>query len=262
MLVSKRSSITAVSTPNGIPTIQTNGHPPGTSKLAKSSGMSPKDGLREVRSSLLILLEVISRTVNSARDVFQSQKSTQPALAVRVLEQIHTESPAASESVATLPSELALNTQTILAGLPSSSYFSLLPTSVRSYKPYVELSSASSSVPGHFLDDKLRTWFDQSCSTLRDTLDRWLLEVESVKSVWILRSSLREWLLHSGLLKAEQMALHNLFEDAVRKRITAIWTNIIHHAKELFLTELSSLTPGSEVVPEGTYLGTLERQDY
>lgn len=256
-LVSKRSSIAAVVIPNGISTIRTNGHPPGTSKLAKTTGMSPKDRLQEVKSSLLIIVEVISRTVNSARDVFQCRKPTRPALAVRVLEQMHAESPAASGPETALPSELALDTQTILAGLPSSSYFALLPTSVRSYKPYVELSSASSSVPESFLEDKLRTWFDQSCSTLRDALDRWLLELESVKSIWTIRSSLRKWLLDSGLVKAEQTTLHNLLEEAVRQRITAIWVNNIYHAKELYLKALSSLTPSSEVVSEGTYLGAL-----
>ncbi|OAX43035.1 hypothetical protein K503DRAFT_789797 [Rhizopogon vinicolor AM-OR11-026] len=246
-LVSKRPSIAAVATPNGNPPTQTNGHLPGTSKPAQSTAMSPKDRLREVKSSLLIVVEVISKTVNSARDVFQSQKSAQPALAVRVLEQMHAESPAVSEPV---PPELALNAQTILSGLPSSSYFALLPTSIRSYKPYVELSSASSSVPGNFLEDKLRTWFDQSCSTLRDALDRWLLELDSVKSVWTVRSSLRKWLLDSGLVKAERITLHNLLEEAVRNRITTIWTNTIYHAKELFLKALTSLTPDSEVGAE------------
>ncbi|OJA19557.1 hypothetical protein AZE42_01458 [Rhizopogon vesiculosus] len=246
-LVSKRPSIVTVATPNGNPTTQTNGHPPGTSKPAQSTVMSPKDRLREVKSSLLIVVEVISKTVNSARDVFQSQKSAQPALAVRVLEQMHAESPTISEPV---PPELALNAQTILSGLPSSSYFTLLPTSITSYKPYVELSSASSSVPGNFLEDKLRTWFDQSCSTLRDALDRWLLELDSVKSVWTVRSSLRKWLLDSGLVKAEQITLHNLLEEAVRNRITAIWTNTIYHTKELFLKALTSLTPDSEVGAE------------
>ena len=256
MLVSKRSSI---ATPNGTPTIQTNGHPLGTSKSTQFAGMSPKERLREVKSSLLIVMEAISRTVNSARDVFQSQKSTQPALAFCVLEQMHAESPAVSEPEAALPSELALNTQTILAELPSSSYFALLPTSIRSYKPYVELSSASSSVPGNFLEDKLRNWFDQSCSTLRDALDRWLLELDSAKSVWTVRSSLRKWLLDSGLVNAEQVTLHNFLEEAVRKRLTAIWTNIIYHAKELFLKALSSLNPDSEILAEGMYLGALLR---
>jgi hypothetical protein len=256
-LVSKRSGITAAAISNGIPAIQTNGHPAGASKPAQSTGMSPKDKLREVKSSLLIVLEATSRTVNSARDVFQSQRSMQPALAVRVLEQMHAELPAVSEP--SLPSELALNTQMILTGLPSSSYFALLPPNIRSYKPYIELSSASSSVPGNFLENKLQTWFDQSCSILRDALDRWLLELDSVKSVWNVRSSLQKWLLNSGLVTAEQMTLHNLLEEAVRKRITAIWTNTIHHAKELFLKALSSLTPDSEVVAEGTYLAALLR---
>nr|BDD37083.1 hypothetical protein [Rhizopogon roseolus] len=247
MLVSKRSSI---ATPNGTPTIQTNGHPLEISKATQSAGMSPKERLREVKSSLLIVMEVISRTVNTAREVFQSQKSKQPALALCVLEQMHAELHAVSEPETALPSELALNTQMILAGLPSSSYFALLPTSIRSYKPYVELSSASSSVLGNFLEDKLQNWFDQSCSTLRDALDRWLLELDSAKSVWTVRSSLRKWLLDSGLVNSEQVTLHNLLEEAVRKRITAIWTDTIYHAKELFLKALSSLNPDGEVLAE------------
>ncbi|KAG1762933.1 hypothetical protein EDD22DRAFT_1025278 [Suillus occidentalis] len=210
-LISKNSTIMTTAIPNGVSTTQTN-----------------------VKSSLLILVEVISRTVNCARNVFQSQRPTQPALAIRVLEQMHAESPTVSESETSLPDELALSTQTILSGLPSSSYFTLLPAGIRSYKPYVELSSTSSSVPEHFLEDKLQTWFDQSCSILRDSLDRWLLELDSVKSVW----------------ESEQTALDTLFEEAVRKRVTAIWTNTIHGAKELFLKALSSLTPSIEVVTE------------
>lgn len=249
-LVSKNSIIMTTAIPNGVPTTQTNGHPPGASKLAQSKRFPPNDRLPEVKSLLLILVEVISRTVNCARNVFQSQRPTQPALAIRVLEQMHTESPTVSHPATSLPDELALSTQTILSGLPSSSYFTLLPAGIRSYKPHVELSSASSSVPEDFLEDKLRTWFDQSCSILRDSLDRWLLELDSVKSVWNVRSSLRKWLLASGLVKAEQTALDTLFEEAVRKRVTAIWTNTIHGAKELFLKALSSLTPTSEVVTE------------
>jgi hypothetical protein len=163
---------------------------------------------------------------------------------------MHTESPALSDTEITLPPELALSTQTILSGLPSSSYFTLLPAGIRSYKPYVELSSASSSVPGHFLEDKLRNWFDQSCSILQDSLDRWLLELNNVKSVWNVRSSLRKWLLTSGLVKTEQTALDTLFEEAARKRVTAIWTDTIHETKELFLKALASLTSSSGVVTE------------
>ncbi|KAG2156643.1 uncharacterized protein EDB93DRAFT_1079446 [Suillus bovinus] len=249
-LVSKNATIMTTATPNSIPTTQTNGHPLGASKLVQSKSIPPNNRLQEVKSSLLVLVEVISRTVNCARNVFQSQRPAQPALAIRVLEQIHTESPAVSDSETTLPSELALSTQTILSGLPSSSYYTLLPVGIRSYKPYIELSSASSSVPGHFLEDRLRTWFDQSCSILRDSLDRWLLELDSVKSVWNVRSSLRKWLLTSGLVKTEQTALDTLFEEAVRKRVTAIWTNTIHEAKELFLKALSSLTASSGAATE------------
>ncbi|KAG2350807.1 hypothetical protein BDR05DRAFT_869263 [Suillus weaverae] len=247
-LVSKNSNIMTNAIPNGVPMTQMNGHPPGASNPAQSKRIPPNDRLQEVKSSLLILVEVISRTVKCARNVFQSQRPTQPALAIRVLEQMHTESPVVSDPETTLPSELALSTQTILSGLPSSSYFALLPAGIRSYKPYVELSSASSSVPGPFLEEKLRTWFDQSCSILRDSLDRWLLQLFSVKSVWNVRSSLRKWLLTSGLAKTEQTALDTLFEEAVRKRVTAIWTDTIHGAKELFLKALSSLTPSDGVV--------------
>ncbi|KAG2062297.1 hypothetical protein BDR06DRAFT_868711 [Suillus hirtellus] len=233
--VSNNSIITTTATSNGVPTTKCT---------------SPNDRLQEVKSSLLILVEVISRTVNCARNVFQSLRPKQPALAIRVLEQMHTESLAVSNSETALPSELALSTQTILSGLPSSSYFTLLPADIRSYKPYIELSSASSSVPGHFLEDKLRTWFDQSCSILRDSLDRWLLQLDSVKSVWNVRTSLRKWLLTSGLVKTEQTALDTLFEEAIRKRVSAIWTDTIHRAKELFLKALSTLTASSGVVAE------------
>lgn len=249
-LVSKNPVIMTTAISDGIPTTQTNGHPLGASKLAQSKCIPANDRLQAVKSSLLILVEVIARTVNCARNVFQSQRPTQPALAIRVLEQMHTESPTVSDPETTLPSELALSTQMILSGLPSSSYFTLLPASIRSYKPYVELSSASSSVPGHFLEDKLRTWFDQSCSILRDSLDRWLLELNSVKSVWNIRSSLRKWLLTSEMVRMEQTALDTLFEEAVRKRVTAIWVNTIHGAKELFLRALSLLTSSSGVVSE------------
>lgn len=249
-LVSRSSVMMTTAILNGIPTAQTNGHHLGASKLAQSKRIHSNDRLQEVKSSLLILVEVIARTVNCARNVFQSQRPTQPALAIRVLEQMHTESPAVSDPETTLPSELALSTQTILSGLPSSSYFTLLPASIRSYKPYIELSSASSSVPGHFLEDKLRTWFDQSCSILRDSLDRWLLELDNVKSVWNIRSSLRKWLLTSELVRMEQTALDTLFEEAVRKRVTAIWANTIHGSKELFLKALSSLTSSNGVVFE------------
>ncbi|KAG9314052.1 hypothetical protein JVU11DRAFT_4831 [Chiua virens] len=215
-----------------------NGGPPEAQKPIK---LSAKTTALAVNSASRITLEAISQTLYTARAVFGTSDSTR-GLAASVLDSIQSEH--SFTPSANLPPELLLNTQTVLNSLPSSTYVSLLPANIRSYRPFVDLSSASSSLPQDALRDKLGNWFDQSMANFRTVFDKWLGSLDAVSSVWKIRSSLRKWVIRSGLLAHEKVNLNELLDEVFRIRITEIWKVVLSRSEREFLESLSSL--GSE----------------
>ncbi|KIJ66282.1 hypothetical protein HYDPIDRAFT_174426 [Hydnomerulius pinastri MD-312] len=240
---------------NGAPTIQVNGHPP---ERAKPSMNAPKPSSKAkalaVKTSTQTTLEAISQTVITAREIFGASSSTTP-LAKRVLENVRGDAPLPSASA--LPTELLLNTQTVLAALPSSTYFSLLPPSIRSYKPFVDLSSASASLSQEFLREKLGDWYEQSLTSLRGTLDKWFSSLDIVSGVWRVRSSLRKWISQSGLEPSELSSLVSILDEVTSERIMSIWKAALLRAEKAFVQELAS--PGSDNLEEFSPLHSLYR---
>lgn len=187
-------------------------------------------------------LEALSRTLYTARAVFGTSPSER-SLAESVLDSMQSE-PSFIPSAA-LPAEF-INTQAVLNSLPSSSYVSLLPADIRSYRPFVDLSSVSSSLSQEALRDKLGSWFDQSTANFRGAFDKWFASLDVVGIVWRVRLSLRKWVAHSGLLSLEMVDLAELLDEAFHTRISSIWKAALIRSEKGFLQALDSLRSDNE----------------
>lgn len=194
------------------------------------------------KRSVQVILEAISLTLNAAREIFGAS-STTTSLATRVLGHMQAESPYRSTPEHALPVELLINSQTVLSMLPSSAYFSLLPPNIRSYKPFVDLSSSSSSLCPELLKDKLNDWFTQSTGGLRDAIHRAFSLLPAVDGVWRVQLALQKWISRCSLNHSELLVLSNLVDGAAKKRIMEIWKSALANTENAFVEHLSRLIP-------------------
>ena len=220
---------------------------------------APKRHVHEVRIASEAALDFISNTVKTARDVFQDVSKHKCSMITRVLEYIQSDSTRDSTSAHGLPPELLLNTQTLLTSLPSSTHFLLLPPNLRTYKPYVDLSSSSSHVPQERIVEKLDEWFKQSTRRLHDTHEEWISGLETVKEVWGIRSWMWSWTASAFSLEIDERAhIRSVFDGILRQRIIAIWKSTLSEAGRNFRDNLdvvvSDLREGSDDDTAGTFV--------
>ncbi|KAF5368617.1 hypothetical protein D9758_002268 [Tetrapyrgos nigripes] len=212
---------------------RSNGHIPSASPTSPSQS---RKTVRQVKDLVLASLDAVSRTVKVAREVYQD-KDSRPSMIKAALESIQSDD-SQNES---LPTELQLSTQSILTGLPSSTQFQLLPASLRSYKPYVDSSSSSSSLPKGSLHKDLDEWFQKAFQRLKTSFDTWLTDIHSVKTLWIMRASVRSWIdAFEGLEEGEARRLKTVIDDACRRRILNIWKSTLTEAESSFRSQLTS----------------------
>lgn len=237
-----------ISLANGTAVHKTNGHPPET-KITKSASGSLAKPILAVKHATQTALYTIIKTVKNARDIFQEDASGH-SLVGTVLEYIQTDSPSSLPHTAHLPTELQLTTQTLLTTLPSSTHFLLLPPALRSYKPYVDLHSSSSSVPQSQFVQRLDDWFRKSTEHLQTAMQRWFSDLQSVREVWNIRTSMRHWILSSpGLGEQEVGQVKSIIDYVCNERVLAIWKSALDDAEMAFQKQLgvatSSLGEGS-----------------
>lgn len=210
------------------------------------SGLSRQGSLKkayaehkDVRQSVEASLDIITRSANAARTIFQEDEKTGRPLMKNVLENIQPNvDPAGLNS---LPPDLRLSTHLLLSSLPSSSHFLLLPQTIKSYKPYVDLTSTSSTVLPSVLSKRLEDWFQKSCTEFAQALQTWFSKVAGMKEMWKLRDWIRKWLFDAhGLLESEKSYLHRIVDDACRQQLTSIWTDALRTAKSGFEKELKA----------------------
>ncbi|KIO08609.1 hypothetical protein M404DRAFT_997535 [Pisolithus tinctorius Marx 270] len=213
-----------------------NGRPADARTTGISTHFHTKD---EVKRSVQSLLAVISDTLNISRKIFAAP-SAKP-LATQVLEYIQEDSP--STPAQTLPVGFLVNTQTIIAMLPSSTYLSLLPPNIKSYKPFVDLSSSSSNLCIETLEEKLGDWFTYSTANLRDAIQRALSSLQSVVGAWRVRLALKKWISRCGLNDDEQSVLSRLVDEAAGERIMSIWKSALVRAEGAFVEQLKVIRP-------------------
>ena len=194
---------------------------------------------KDLRQSIEACLDIITRTASAARTIFREQETRGKSLVTNVLENMQPDSD--PTELNSLPPGLRLNTQLLLSSLPSSTHFLLLPQTIKSYKPYVDLTSTSSAVLPVVLTKRLQDWFQKSCTEFSQALQAWFSEVDGMKEMWKLRNWVRKWLFEvDGLLEDERSHLHRIVDDACRQQLTSIWTAALRNAKSGFEKELKT----------------------
>ncbi|KAF9486293.1 hypothetical protein BDN70DRAFT_869769 [Pholiota conissans] len=191
---------------------------------------------REVTQLMKRALGVIVQTVITAREIFKDESSNS-SLIVRVLRSIQDQSETSS-SRDTLPAELYLTTQSLLTHLTSSANFQLLPPNLRSYKPYIDLSSSSSLLEHAGLSQRVEEWFKGSCDQWRHSAAQWFSGLLFIKEVWSLRNLIRRYISSSGLLKGENAYILSDLDSLCHDRIIGIWQKLLLNTETKFRAAL------------------------
>ncbi|KAF8807829.1 hypothetical protein BYT27DRAFT_7189922 [Phlegmacium glaucopus] len=230
-------SILTWNSDGGIPNLSHNSN--GNATERKSQDVVTSVPVREMTQIVKKALNIISQSVCTARSIFQHEAS-ELSLIGRVLESIHADSSKLDGSSQRLPDELYLSTESLLASLTSSANFQLLPSTIRSYKPYVDLNSSSTFLAQPQFSQKVQAWFQQSTNLWQTCAGGWLTGLQTVKEVWTLRSSIRRWIMASGLKEEEKVDLSSTTDSLCHERIVRIWTQTLTGAEALFKSRLNS----------------------
>jgi hypothetical protein len=191
--------------------------------------------VREVTQVMKDALNTMVQTVCTSRSIFHAQPDVS-SLLFRVLESTQSESDDLSE----LPTDLHISTPTILGPLTSSASFHLLPPDVRSYRPYIDLSTCSASLTQPVFSQKLQEWFRGSCERWQTSSSNWLSGLKGVKEVWILRTSIKRLIANSNLSEEEKGYLSSNMDTLCHDQIVDIWKKKLSHAKDEFKLRLRS----------------------
>lgn len=182
-------------------------------------------------------LVTIVQTICSARKIFQDS-SSERSLIFRVLESIQDEDVRSPTPLKSLPDELRLSTQSLLVHLTSSANFQLLPPSLRFYKPYIDFNSSSTSLPHPDFSQRLEEWFRNSSNHWQRSAGKWFSGLQSIKDVWTLRTSIRKYVLGSGLDKLEKKHLLSNLDALCHERISLIWQKLLADTQSKFRSSL------------------------
>ncbi len=225
-----------------------NGSLPNGSALPKSK----KAIAREVREGLEAVLEAIASTIGVARAVFSNRSDDSPSLMSRILLFIQ------SDIDASLPPELQMSTQHLLSTLPSASHFALLPSSIRSYRPYVDLTSATSSIPPAQVALQLSEWFSKAVTNLQNAAEGWFTDLRTLKEVWAVRSWFDEWLGRKELEDGEKRGLAEVIDGVAHGQAVKILRRVLGDLQDRFRDELrdalSQFRDGTSLVGKFIYL--------
>lgn len=231
--------------------------PNGSSSINGSAlPKSKKIIVREVREGLEGVLEAIASTVGVARDVFRDRDQEDPSLMSRVLSFIQSDVPSQDTS---LPSKLQMSTQHLLSTLPSASHFVLLPNTIRSYKPYVDSTSAVSSLSPEQLSLRLSEWFSKAVMELKSVGEGWFTELRTLKEVWAVRSWFNDWLRTKDFEDGERQELSEVIDDVAHDQAVKILRTALGNLQGGFQDELQNallqLRDGTSEALVGMFLG-------
>ncbi|KAI0734707.1 hypothetical protein C8Q72DRAFT_807315 [Fomitopsis betulina] len=212
----------------------------------KTTARARKPILREVKRNLQIALEAISHTLRSARDIFSDTVPGEVGIMQRALQYIQDE-----KAQGTLPPELQMTTRTLLNSLPSSAHFSLLPDTIRSYKPYIGATYSSPSVTQTLLQQKLGEWFTRSLETIQAAATKWLASLETVKEVWDIRASSFTIIAKlRGLDPHEQARIRAIVDTLCQQQTVSVWQAALSNAASSFQERLTSAVQALKSISE------------
>jgi len=229
-----------------------NGHTVNLSNgNAQSSKKSRKAVIRETRQKLQATLHLVSRTLGTARVVFADSPSGELSMMKQALQHIQAEAP--SEL---LPEELRLTTESLLTGLPSSAHFLLLPSNVRAYKPYVDGSSLSTSIPQGQFQQKQEDYFTKSMNAIRTAMEEWFSSLEKACEVWDVRNSSWNWIVAlDGLQVDEKTHIRSVLDDVSQRQVLSVWKSALELAETSFREHLQSALNALDSESDTSLLG-------
>ena len=213
-------------------------HPHSNSSFISFAIPSQTSPVQEVREAMQTVLLIVVHTVKLARDMFDSEGSTS-SMMHNLLKFMQPDNDNSSGSVA-LPPELCLSTPSVLAILPSPIQLQLLPPNLKTYKPYVDLGSSSSMISQVNLTTKLDEWLVASISNMEKSFQPWLDQLQNVKDVWSIKSSVRKWISSAQTKPGEALRILNALDGRFRHRILELWQIGLQNACEEFSTQLES----------------------
>lgn len=195
------------------------------------------------------------RTVGISRRIFVQHSDDAPALMHEVLQHVQGENVPPAKS---LPSEVALTSQALLTSLPSSNHFILLPTNIRSYKPYIDAAPLLASEHNGQIKQKLADWFQKAVQNVRSAMELWFAELKTIRELWDTRRWCRTWLASSDGLDPQEIEQFNSALDSVcRQMAVNIWKSALGSIEATFRERLISavniMGQKGDVLSVGTY---------
>lgn len=224
--------------------------------MSRKRNTVPKpSAVREYKQTLQTVLTSITTTVKASRIIYFDSPD-QPSLLTGVLRHIQADFSTTRPPSVSANSELLLTTYSLLTSLPSSAHLLLLPENLRSYKPYVDLSSSSSTIPQAQVSQKLQGWFTDACNTFVSGAGQWMTSLQEVKEVWSVRTLVHNWIRSStGLEKEEYGQLTQLFDDICHQRVLSIWRTSFSDAQSAFKRTISEAVETVNKNPSPEHLG-------
>ncbi|KAI0803332.1 hypothetical protein BC629DRAFT_1283940 [Irpex lacteus] len=193
--------------------------------------------IRETRRKLKTVLDIVMRTVGISRRIF-IQSANSSGLMREVLRHVQGEIGVSTES---LPSEVALTSQTLLTSLPSSNHFLLLPVAIRSYKPYIDAGPLLASEQDGQIKNKLGDWFKKAVQSIESAMGSWFAGLNTIRDVWELRRWCKTWLRSADELDAQEIEEFEAVLDSVCRQLAVkIWKSALNVTDAVFRQHVST----------------------
>lgn len=195
-----------------------------SSESRHESADATSDNVADVSDVLNSILDVLSSTVGVARAIFHSvSPATSTSLIERRLRDINSES---SHAAAAPSDSESISTPAILATLPSSTHLLTLPSSIQSYRPYVDLESSSSHISSPALTAKVTEWFARGVESFQARIGGWFGTLTSITDIWRVRANVIAHIAGAqGLLLDEDRGiLMGILDAACKGRAGEVWS--------------------------------------
>ncbi|EAU92794.2 hypothetical protein CC1G_01839 [Coprinopsis cinerea okayama7 len=198
----------------------------------ESSGMRLRS-VKEILQANQDALTTITDTVSAARKIFEARPTQKTSLITSLLKAIANEGDAG-----VLPPDLILSTHTLLVNSTSSAHFLLLPPNLQAYRPYIDLSSASTNYSQIDFQRALGDWFSKSSKSWKDAADAWFTNLANVAEIWDVRGALRKKIQNSELEYSEKEEMCGILDTISRSRALVVWRSALSNALDSFKKEV------------------------
>ncbi|KZP01211.1 hypothetical protein CALVIDRAFT_559844 [Calocera viscosa TUFC12733] len=274
LFLSQRSRALAVQLTNDEPVLETS---PDAEPSTPALGMPPRpvvfrraEIVQQVKDAASAALTLISGTLGMVRDVFGTEDGQSMSLIEEMMEEIQSAdegnqaavSPISPglilgstsmsilsplprhESLKLMGSRTQLTTPLMLRSFPSAQLLlRFLPSTIQSFKPYIDTSSPLNHVQANVLRQKTREWFNACINTLEEHSTRWMEVLDSIKEIWDVRRFVMERIAKDEQFREEdRRGLRAWMERSSRARATEVWKARLESLEEAAETVLERVT--------------------